>query len=121
MPNLDEIVRRANDARTRIKEISPDSAEGLRGAGAIFLDVREETEYRAGHIPGATHLCWNSLQREIEAIVPDKSSPIVGYCTIGHRSAIAADTLQQLGYTDVVSIRGGLKAYLASTAARRIP
>lgn len=119
MPNFEEIVERANEARTRIKEISPGSAEELLAAGAVLLDVREEREYRSGHLSGAVQLPWTAVDHGIEKIASDKSTPIVCYCTIGHRSAIAADTLQQLGYTAVTSIAGGLKAYLADADARK--
>lgn len=119
MPSFEEIVQRADEARKRIREISPSAAQELLATGAVLLDVREEREYLSGHIPGAVNLVWTALDPGIDPIAADKSTPIVCYCTIGHRSAIAADTLQQLGYTAVASIAGGLKAYLADADARR--
>lgn len=120
MQSFEDIVRLANDARTRIKEISPREAETLVTSGAALIDVRDEKEFKSGHIPGATLISRELIRSRIADIVPDKSSPIVCYCTIGHRSAIAADALQDLGYSNVASLAGGLKAYLAIYGARKI-
>lgn len=120
MQNFNEILGLANDARTRIQEISPDEARVRASAGATLVDVREEKEFRAGNLAGAVLVSLGVLEKRIAEVVPDKSTPIVTYCTIGHRSAIAADILQKLGYLDVSSIGGGLKAYLASADARKI-
>jgi len=119
MQNFEDILRLANDARTRIREISPDEAGTLVASGALLLDVREEKEFKAGHISGAIHISRESLETRISEIIPEKSTSMVCYCTLGHRSAIAADTLQKLGYLNVASIAGGLKAYLASSSARK--
>lgn len=119
MYSIEEIARLANLARARIKEISREEADALLESGAILLDVREAREYRAGHLSGAVQLSWDAVDSGIGTIVPDKFAPIVCYCAIGHRSAIAADTLQQLGYANVSSIEGGLNAYLANGSARR--
>ncbi len=119
MHSVEEIARLANLARARIKEISREQADDLLEAGAILLDVRDAREYRAAHLSGAVQLSWDAVDGGIGQIAPDQSRPIVCYCAIGHRSAIAADTLQQLGYLNVSSIEGGLKAYLASGSARR--
>jgi len=119
MQQLEDILRLANEARTRIKEISAEEAGRLLASGAVLLDVREEKEFRAGHIPGATLVSRGSLESRISEIVPEQSTPIVCYCTIGHRSAIAADALQTLGYLNVTSIAGGLKAYQASSSERK--
>lgn len=119
MHNAEEITRLANLARARIKEISRDEADALLEAGALLLDVRESREYRTGHLSGAVQLSWDALDPGITEIAPDKSAAIVCYCAIGHRSAIAADVLQQLGYAHVTSIEGGLKQYLASAKTRK--
>lgn len=120
MSGFDDIVNRANEARKRIREIPPHSVDELLAAGAVLLDVREEREYRAGHLAEAVHLNWNGLETSrVDRIVPDPSTPIVCYCTAGHRSAIAADTLQEFGYTGVRSIAGGLNAYRDRSSARR--
>jgi len=120
MQSFEDILRLANDARTRIREISPIDARERVESGAVLIDVREEKEFRAGSIPGAILVSRDVLETRITEVVPDKSTPIVAYCTIGHRSAIAADTLQQLGYVNVTSIEGGLNAYLASSSERKI-
>lgn len=119
MQNFNDLMKLANEARTRIKEISPDKAQTLAASGAVLIDVREEKEFKAGHIPGAIHLSRESLESRIGEIVPDKSTPIVCYCGLGHRSALAADALQKLAYSNVASIKGGLKVYLASSRMRR--
>jgi phage shock protein E len=118
--SVEDIVRLANEARTRIKEISPDESRALADAGAILIDVREEKEFKAGSIAGAIHISRSQLASRIAAAVPDLSTPIVAFCAVGHRSAIAADTLQKLGYQHVASLAGGLKAYLAVPAQRKV-
>lgn len=120
MQSFEELLKLANDARTRIREISPDESRARIAAGAVLIDVREEKEFRAGNIPGAILVSREALDSRIADVVPERSTPIVTYCTVGHRSAIAADTLQKLGYLDVSSIEGGLKAYLASADERKI-
>jgi len=119
MQSVQDIVRLANEARTRIKEISPDESLALVSSGAILIDVREEKEFKAGSISGAIHISRGLLASHISHAVPDKSTPIVCFCAIGHRSAIAADTLQQLGYQHVKSMAGGLKSYLVSSSDRK--
>jgi phage shock protein E len=118
--SVEDIVRLANEARTRIKEISPDESRALADAGAILIDVREEKEFKAGSIAGAIHISRGQLAGRIAAAVPDPSTPIVCFCAVGHRSAIAADILQKLGYQHVTSLAGGLKVYLASPAQRKV-
>ncbi len=105
------LLEQANDARTRIREASAEEAGQPGDNGTVFLDVREVAEFRAGHIPGGILLSRGELEDRIAEIVPDKNTPIVVYCAIGHRSAIAADTLQALGYRQVVSLKGGLQEY----------
>lgn len=120
MPIYESILDQANDARTRIREVSADEIGVPDVNGPVFLDVREEVEFRAGHIPGAIHLPRGEIEANIEDVIPDKTTPIVAYCTIGHRSAIAADTLQDLGYQNVVSLEGGLKAFEAIEETRKV-
>lgn len=119
MNDFNTLLRLANDARTRIREIPPGEADEQVASGAVLLDVREENEFRAGHIGGSTHLSRQVLETRIGEVVPDPSTPIVVYCTVGHRSALAADTLQKLGYRSVASIAGGLNAYLAASRTRK--
>ena len=95
-----------NAAKERIREVDPASAE-LRLGDAAFLDVREQDEYEQGTIPGSVFIPRGRLESNAESRLPDKDRPIVVYCSGGFRSAFAADTLQQLGYTDVTSMAGG--------------
>jgi rhodanese-related sulfurtransferase len=120
MPIYESILDQANDARTRIREVPAENVGVPSVNGPVFLDVREEVEFRAGHIPGAVNLPRGEIETRIESVVPNKEAPIVAYCAIGHRSAIAADTLQDLGYIHVVSLEGGLKAYEAIADTRKV-
>lgn len=119
MSHVEDIPRLAADARTRIQEISPDEARGRVASGSVLIDVREEKEFKAGNIPGSILISRGVLASCIRDVVPDPETPIVVYCAIGHRSAIAADTLQTLGYRNVVSMAGGLKAYLVNASDRK--
>jgi phage shock protein E len=108
-------TRLADEARQRIKEISPQEARALSERGAIILDVRDKEEFETGHIKGATHLSRGTLEMRAHEVIPDTDTPVVCYCNGGNRAALAADTLQKIGYKSVSSIRGGLKAYKASS------
>jgi phage shock protein E len=118
--SVEDIVRLANEARTRIKEVSADELPALASSGSILIDVREEREFKAGSIAGAIHIARGQLASRIAAAVPDPSTPVVCLCAVGHRSALAADTLQTLGYRNVTSLAGGLKAYLVNPARRKV-
>lgn len=98
-----------NDARSRIKEVQAHEIPAILAADprAKLIDVREESEYAAGHVQGAEWLGKGVIERDIEARHPDKSEPLYLYCGGGFRSAIAADNAQKMGYTNVVSIDGG--------------
>ncbi|ABB58683.1 rhodanese-like domain-containing protein [Synechococcus elongatus] len=109
--HTEEFLQLAAEAKTRIQQVSPEAALQLTQEGAVLLDVRESEEFAQGHLEGATNLSRGALAEQIEGTVPDKSTPIVCYCAGGNRGALAADTLQNLGYTNVVSIEGGLKAF----------
>jgi rhodanese-related sulfurtransferase len=100
-------------ARARVKECSAGEAKGKldRGEIAYFIDVREDQEFAKDHAKGARHLGKGVIERDIEAVVPDKRASIVLYCGGGYRSALAADALRQMGYTDVTSMDGGIKAW----------
>ncbi len=101
------------DAKTRIRECDIDSVKRKLDAGEPLhlIDVREESEFRAGRLPGARHLCKGIIERDIETVVPNVSDEIVLYCGGGYRSALAADNLQKMGYTNVVSMDGGFRAW----------
>jgi rhodanese-related sulfurtransferase len=102
-----------NDAKSRVKECTIDQMRTRQAAGEKFLvvDVREESEWAAGHIPGAIHLGKGVIERDIEAKIPDPSTPLVLYCGGGFRSALAADNLQKMGYTNVISMDGGMRGW----------
>lgn len=105
-------LKQAAEAKTRIKQVSADEAETIGNqSNALILDIREEIEYQQGHLPKATNISLSQLEQKIREVVPDKSAPIVCYCAGGNRGAIAADALNKMGYTNVVSIEGGLKAW----------
>ena len=108
----------ADAARARVREITPDDVKDLlRNQAAQVFDVREESEWAAGHLAGAAHLGKGIIERDIERTVPDVAAPIVLYCGGGFRSALATDALQQMGYTNVVSMAGGWRAWLDSGGA----
>ncbi len=103
------------DAKTRIREISPGEAERELGNGeALLIDVREEDEFRGGHAEGAVHLSKGVVEVEIEDLAPELDTPIICYCGGGGRSALVADNLQKMGYTNVRSLAGGFKAWKAA-------
>ena len=100
-------------AKSRVKECTLDDVLARQQAGEQFtiVDVREESEYAAGHVPGAIHLGKGVIERDIETKIPDPATPIVLYCGGGFRSALVADNLQVMGYTNVISMDGGWTAY----------
>src|SRR4051812_35909940 len=97
------------DAKSRVRECTVADVLARRDAGEPFtvIDVREESEYAAGHVPSAVHIGKGVIERDIEAKVPDSAAPLVLYCGGGFRSALAADALQKMGYTNVISMDGG--------------
>ncbi len=106
------------DAKSRVKETSVEEVQERlrRGADFVFIDTREEHEWNEAHANGAKFLSKGIIEREIEHEVPDKSKEIVLYCGGGFRSALAADNLQKMGYTNVLSMAGGWKAWKSSGA-----
>lgn len=104
-----------NDAKKRVKECTVDDVKKRldRGEKFTLVDTREESEFAAGHVPGALHLSKGVIERDIEKKVPDKSAPLVLYCGGGFRSALAADNLQKMGYTNVISMDGGMRDWRA--------
>lgn len=96
-------------ARAGIREVGINEIKARLDRGDTFhlLDVREDNEWNNGHLPGATHLGKGIIERDIEKIVPDTTSEIVLYCGGGYRSALAAEALQKMGYSNVVSMIGG--------------
>lgn len=101
-----------NDAKSRIEEIDLPAYLALRQAGEphILVDVREESEFAAGHVKGAVHLGKGVIERDIENAIPDKSQKLVLYCGGGFRSALVADNLRKMGYTAPINLDGGWRA-----------
>ncbi|MGH7462958.1 MAG: rhodanese-like domain-containing protein [Longimicrobiales bacterium] len=105
-----------SEAKTRVREtnVSEVTARLKRGERFHLIDVREESEFAAGHAKGATHLSKGVIERDIESRIPDHDAPIVLYCGGGFRSALVADNLQKMGYTNVLSMDGGWRAWKES-------
>ena len=99
------------DVKGRIREVDTAEGERMRDQGAVFLDVREPDEHEQGTIPGSLHIPRGHLEANIEARLGRRDVPIVVYCAGGVRSAFAAETLQTLSYTDVVSMDGGFNKW----------
>jgi rhodanese-related sulfurtransferase len=102
-----------NDARSRVKETNVDDVKARldRGDKFLLVDVREESEFAKGHLPGAIHIGKGVIERDVEAKVPDTATPLVLYCGGGYRSALAADNLQKMGYTNIESMDGGWRVW----------
>ena len=105
-----------DDAKTRVKEIDIDRYKQMVASGDphVLVDVREDSEWDAGHVAGAVHLGKGIIERDIEKTAPDKDSKLVLYCGGGFRSALVADALQKMGYTQAISLDGGWRALQAS-------
>ena len=102
-----------DDAKTRIRECTVAEVEGRLGRGERIelVDVREDNEFALERAPGARHIGRGVLERDIERLIPEHDAPIVLYCGGGYRSALAADNLQRMGYTRVISMDGGMTAW----------
>ena len=107
-------LKLVSDAKSRVKECTVQDVRARQAAGERFtiVDVREESEFAAGHLPGALHIGKGVIERDIEAKVPDAASPLVLYCGGGFRSALAAEALQKMGYTSVISMDGGWSGWV---------
>lgn len=105
-----------SDAKTRVKEIQIEQYQAMVGSGVphVLVDVREDSEWSAGHASGARHLGKGVIERDIEAALPEKDQLLVLYCGGGYRSALAADAIQKMGYTNVLSLDGGWRAIVSS-------
>ncbi len=106
-------LRIVEDAKKRVHETSVDEVKAKidRGEKFLLVDVREESEYAKDHLPGAIHLGKGIIERDVEERVPDLSAPLVLYCGGGFRSALAADNLQKMGYSNVLSMDGGIRGW----------
>jgi rhodanese-related sulfurtransferase len=103
------------DARKRVQEVSIDAYLGRvnRGEAFVLVDTREDHEWARGHLPGAIHMSKGTIERDIERTLGDKDMPIVCYCGGGFRSALVCDSLQKMGYTNVISLDGGWRGWVA--------
>ena len=101
------------DAKKRVRETSLDDVKARldRGDRFLLIDVREESEYAKDHLPNAIHLGKGIIERDIEERVPELNAPLVLYCGGGYRSALAADNLQKMGYTNVLSMDEGIRGW----------
>lgn len=113
MTHSPEFLALVNDAKARVREMDLAAySEMLKEQTPhILVDTREDSEWSKGRIPGAIHLGKGIIERDIISRVPDKSATLVLYCGGGYRSALAADSLQKMGYTSVISLDGGWRAW----------
>jgi rhodanese-related sulfurtransferase len=109
-------LKLVNEAKSRVKETDINGYKKMLSGGekAVLIDVREDSEWAAGHAAGAVHLGKGIIERDIESKIPDKGTKLVLYCGGGFRSALAGDAIRQMGYTDVISLDGGWRAYQES-------
>jgi len=99
------------DAKARVKEVDILGYQKMAAGDHLLVDVREDHEWAAGHAKGALHLSKGIIERDIETQVPDKTATIVLYCGGGYRSALVAEALQKMGYSGVISLDGGWRAW----------
>ena len=118
MKHSEGFLKLVNDAKGRVREITVADTRARLAAdqNVQLIDVREDNEWQAGHAAGAKHLGKGIIERDIETEVPDKSAELILYCGGGYRSALVADVLQRMGYTNAWSMAGGSKAWKESGA-----
>jgi rhodanese-related sulfurtransferase len=114
MDHTPGFLKLVDEVRTRVREIPVTAVHDRVAAGARFFDVREDHEWSAAHPAGAEHLSKGIIERDIERTVPDTGAEVVLMCGGGFRSALAADALQKMGYTNVWSVDGGWRAWQAA-------
>ena len=109
MKHNEGFLKLVEDAKSRVKETNAQDVMKRieKGEKLNLVDVREESEWAKGHLPGATHMGKGVIERDIEKAIPDKNAEIILYCGGGFRSALSADNLQKMGYKKVVSMDGG--------------
>ena len=112
MDHSPEFLKLVNDAKSRVSETDIEGYKKMVAAGEphLLVDTREDNEWAANHVKGAVHMSRGIIERDIEAKVPDKSTKLVLYCGGGFRSALVADNLQKMGYTNAISLDGGWRA-----------
>src|SRR5579872_2475603 len=116
MQHSEGFLKLVNEAKKRIKQEDCSTTKKRLDSGEKFVlvDTREDSEWARGHLPGAIHLCRGHIERDIENTVPNKDATIVLYCGGGFRSALAAESLQKMGYSNVVSMDGGWRDWTES-------
>lgn len=116
MQHAPRFLKIVNDAKSRVKETNVKEVKARldRGEKLVLVDVREESEFAKDHLPGAIHLGKGIIERDVEARVPDLGTEVILYCGGGFRSALAADNLQKMGYTNVISMDGGIRDWRES-------
>jgi rhodanese-related sulfurtransferase len=116
-------LARVAGVKSKIREttIAAVQARLKGGEKLVLVDVREDDEWRSGHIPGAIHLGKGIIERDIEEEIPDHSAEIILYCGGGFRSAIAAESLQQMGYTNILSMDGGMRGWKEAGLPVEVP
>lgn len=112
-PHSPRFLTIVNDAKSRVRETNIDEVKHKldRGDKFVLVDVREESEFQKDHLPGALHIGKGVIERDIEVRFPDLNTPMILYCGGGFRSALAADNLQKMGYTNVISMDGGIRGW----------
>lgn len=113
MQHAPRFLKLVNESKSRVQETTVDDVKTRldRGERFLLVDVREESEYAKDHLPGAIHLGKGIIERDIEARAPETGTPMILYCGGGFRSALAADNLQKMGYTKVISMDGGIRVW----------
>ena len=113
MKHSEGFLRVVDDAKSRIREVTVAETQARleQNPEAKLIDVREDNEFSAAHAAGSTHLGKGIIERDIETTVPDKNTELILYCGGGYRSALVADVLQKMGYTNAWSMAGGWKAW----------
>jgi len=116
MAHSPQFLKLVNEAKSRVKETNVPDVRRRQEAGEKFtlVDVREDSEWANGRIPGAIHMGRGVIERDIEQAIPDPGRKLILYCGGGFRSALVADNLQRMGYTNVESMDGGWKGWLAA-------
>lgn len=109
------------EARAQIREVSPQEVDALPPSAAALIDVREESEWEQGHLPGAQHISKSYIEQQIEGAVADRDAQVILYCAGGIRSLFAAQTLAEMGYTDVASMSGGFQSWKGAGLAFEMP
>ena len=109
----ERFLKIVDESRKRVRELTVDEVKAKLDRGEKFqlVDVREESEFAKDHLPNSIHLGKGIIERDIEERVPDTAAPLVLYCGGGFRSALAADNLQKMGYTNVISMDGGIRVW----------